>query len=107
MPHPNGPAHEMGDYNPRPRGPKNAWGRVPKYALYPGSVTSRTDGDRHHIGPVALAHLYGVDLKDCMVVYEHELDEPWNRGMRERAATLPALRPRRDGKYTLPTDTKE
>lgn len=92
----------MGDYNPQPAGPLNAWGRVPKYALYPGSVRSKTDGDLHYVGPSTLAHLYGVDLRDCMVVYEHELDKPWNRGQRDRATALPALRPRWDGNYALP-----
>lgn len=80
----------------------NAWGRVPRFALYPGSVRSKTDGQHHYIQPHRLATLYGVDLCDCVVVYEHELDEPWNRGMRERVAKLPALRPRFDGNYTLP-----
>lgn len=92
----------MGDYNPRPAGPTNAFGRVPRYALYPGGVRSQTDGDYHHIGPAVLANLYGVDLRDCLVVYEHELDEPWNKGRREQAASLPALRPRFDGNYALP-----
>lgn len=75
---------------------------MPRYALYPGPVTSRTDGQRHHVGADRLAHLYGVDLRDCLVVTDLDLSHPAMRGHCAHAATLVALRPRYDGDYSLP-----
>lgn len=96
MPHPGGGAHEMGDYNPSPPAEwKTPWGRKPLYAIYPGTVPGKTV----YLQPHSLAALYGVELQDCMVVREDEFDRPYNRGLREFVATLPALRPRADGKY--------
>lgn len=104
MPHPGGGAHEMGYFNPTPpRERRTPWGRVPRYALYPGSQPSNPTNYLH---PWQLAQLHGVDLQDCMVVREHELDEPWNDGLREFVATLPTLRPRADGIYVHPDDAR-
>jgi hypothetical protein len=38
-----------------------------KYALHPGFVKSRTDGDRHYISAKYLAFLYGVDMRECEI----------------------------------------
>lgn len=80
----------------------------PKYVLCPGMVTSQTDGQEHYIGPMKLAHLYGVDLREC------EIFEPspnWTTIMRwmaeERFRGLVTLRPRHDGNYALPACSQE
>ena len=75
---------------------------MPRYALYPGPVTSRTDGQRHHVSARQLAALYGVDLRECLVVTQADLEHPGMRDFCARAATLVALRPRYDGDYSLP-----
>ena len=41
--------------------------RSPQYVLCPGMVTSKTDRQFHYIGAMALARLYGVDLKQCEI----------------------------------------
>ena len=64
----------------------------PRYLLCPGYVISRHDGDKHYIGPGALAKLYGVDLRECVVL---------GRGQKPGRALIP-LRPRENGDYTLP-----
>lgn len=102
MPHPGGAAHEMGYFNPNPpREWKTAWGRVPRYALYPSSLVI-PGKPPVYVHPWQLAKCYSVDLEDCMVVRDNELAEPWNKGLRDFVATLPALRPRPDGNYSLP-----
>lgn len=77
------------------------------YVLCPGWVRSRTDGDAHFIGARQLAHLYGVPFRDCYVMPSDWLSpsEIQRRHLlRARVASgeLIALRPRADGKYTLP-----
>ena len=47
--------------------------------LWPGYVTSPTDGDRHFLGPARLAELHGVRLRDCIVMSDQP--EAW-RGRR-------------------------
>lgn len=39
-----------------------------KYALFPGHVTSKTDGDVHFVGAQDLARLYGVNMRECVVL---------------------------------------
>lgn len=76
------------------------------YLLFAGWVTSKTDGQRHHIGANDLAHLYGVPTADCLIF-------PMGRGpddaqrrndLHERVARgeLTALHPRMSGNYSLP-----
>lgn len=77
-----------------------------KYALHPGWVKSKTDGDRHYIDARTLAWLYRVRLSDCVVV-------PWEaRPGLERVhqillerierMELVHLYPRYSGNYTIP-----
>jgi hypothetical protein len=75
---------------------------APRYALYPGFVRSQTDGDRHYIGALTLAHLYGVRVQDCIVINPNDADDPSQREKLERARRLVPLVPRYDGNYTLP-----
>ena len=42
-----------------------------KYALHPGYVFSKNDGDRHYIGGPELARLYGVELDECITIRRH------------------------------------
>jgi hypothetical protein len=78
-----------------------------KYALHPGPVTSKTDGDRHFIDARTLAFLYRVRPSECVVV-------PWQaqpRSEREHQLLLERIErmdlvhlyPRLDGNYTLPS----
>jgi hypothetical protein len=76
--------------------------KEPKYAVYPGPVRSRTDGQEHHIGARELMFLYGVEPSDCLIVWPHEYTDPSARSRIDRAAKLPALCPRFDGDYKLP-----
>ncbi len=80
---------------------------MPKiYTLYPGKVTSQSDGDRHYVGEFQLAMLYGVRIVDCMVVRSHYYDKPYLREYVAEAEKLIPLRPRYDGKYTLQSTAK-
>ena len=77
-----------------------------RFALHPGPVTSKRDGDRHFIDARTLAFLYQVPASECVVV-------PWDvpRG-REREhqlllerierMNLTHLYPSYSGNYTLP-----
>jgi hypothetical protein len=74
-----------------------------KYAVYPGYVTSKNDGDRHWIGATELIRLYGVRIEECEI-YE---PAPWwphsyYTWEKERLAGLVELRPRYDGNYATP-----
>ena len=76
-----------------------------RYLLCPGRVTSRTDGDHHHVTANQLAMLYGVKMSECLVIPPQS---PANH--RERMALLDRVRlgelvglaPRYDGDYQRP-----
>jgi len=74
----------------------------PKYVICPGNVTSKTDGQRHYIGPMQLMNLYGVDQQECEI-YEPApwWPESYYRMAEERHRGLPRLGPRYDGDYEL------
>lgn len=74
----------------------------PRYALYPGPVRSRRDGDVHHIGVAQLRMLYRVRPDECIVINPSDYNDPSLRQKLELARTLIALRPRFDGNYALP-----
>jgi len=38
-----------------------------RYVLWPGYITSQHDGQSHFIGVKQLTHLYGVNMKHCVV----------------------------------------
>lgn len=65
----------------------------PKYLLLPGYVTSKNDGQRHFISGSALARLYNVDPRDCVL--------DMGRGELSWYKDLKVLEPRYDGNYTL------
>lgn len=73
-----------------------------RYALYPGWVISRTDGDRHFAGAADLSRLYCVRMADCVVVDSAYFAQPDRRAFIARAAALIPLYPRGDGRYVLP-----
>jgi len=79
-----------------------------KYALFPGPVRSRRDGQYHYIHEADLARLYGVRMSDCLVV-RRAVNGPNEWREREmlldriKEQGLIELRPRYDGNYTLPT----
>ena len=70
-----------------------------RFALYPGSVTSSTDGQRHYLDSRSLVFLYGVSPGDCVVVSATDLYLPYRRDHVAHAATLVPLIPRFDGRY--------
>ena len=37
------------------------------YAVHPGWVTSKNDGDRHYVGYEQLIRLYGLDRQRCIL----------------------------------------
>jgi hypothetical protein len=43
-----------------------------KYAIHPGSVISKSDGQKHFINAYQLIRLYGVDMKECCMRYDNE-----------------------------------
>lgn len=80
-----------------------------KYVLCPGWVTSIRDGDRHYIGAMKLARLYGVPYTACEI-YEPAPYWPTSfyKWRHEKWASLVWLRPKPDGNYTLlPKDCKD
>lgn len=74
-----------------------------RYAICPGWVTSKEDGDRHFIGSAELMRLYGVKPAECRVCY---LDVPREDGEFTRYIKafddLLMLKPKASGAYELP-----
>lgn len=68
-----------------------------KYALYPGYMISKHDGDRHFIDAPTLARLYKVPLDECVEFQTDRHD--WAESA---AVGLIKLVPRYDGDYVLP-----
>lgn len=80
-----------------------------KYAVYPGPVKSRNDGDIHFIGAAQLMALYKVHPQECLVIHPLPLnpspEDVLENRRREHLATdykLILLFPRFDGNYTIP-----
>lgn len=73
-----------------------------RYALHPGGVFSRTDGQLHHIGAGRLAALYGVDARDCIVIRDEEHGARAQRGI--IMGDYIHLYPRYDGNYVPPKE---
>lgn len=69
--------------------------KVLKYEVFPGHVTSRSDGDRHYISASQLIHLYCVDPLECRVFNGC----PGGRSGGRSGGSLISLFPRRDGEY--------
>ena len=63
-----------------------------RFILDPGPITSRTDGQRHHIPAHQLAYLYGVSLVRTVNAAD-------TRGRGNWPANWPVLSPRSDGEY--------
>lgn len=65
-----------------------------KYVICPGTVISKTDGQRHYVGAMQLMRLYGVDQRECEI---HEPAPWWPRSYykiaEERQRGLPRLGP--------------
>jgi hypothetical protein len=71
-----------------------------RFAVYPGYVTSKTDGDRHWIGFGRLCELYRVPPSMCVDMS----DERKTLGLRTEG--MIALRPRYHGDYDLTATEK-
>ena len=68
-----------------------------KYAVYPGEVTSRVDGQLHYISASQLIKLYHVNPDQCVIVYPDRPDTIQGIDM----SKVIALYPRYHGNYTL------
>lgn len=75
-----------------------------KYALMPGYVTSRKDGQTHYIGSRALARLYGVPLEDCEVFSQVEPGTPDSlvKDREKKTSRMVVLQPDASGEYRMP-----
>jgi hypothetical protein len=67
-----------------------------RYAVHPGYVTSRNDGQDHYLGFMRLCQLYRVAPAECVDMSQ---EKNW-RGM--DVSNLVRLTPRYDGNYALP-----
>jgi len=65
-----------------------------RFVVYPGPVTSATDGQRHMITAAELMGLYKVNPRECIV---HN-----DEGPPQREEGLIALYPKYDGDYRVP-----
>jgi hypothetical protein len=70
-----------------------------KYAIHPGYVTSKNDGEQHFISYGQLINLYGLKEKDC-IVWDLEIPETW-RGRNHKDYVH--LYPKYNGRYILPS----
>lgn len=75
-----------------------------KYLLCPGKVTSRVDGQIHHVSTANLIDLYGFASKECTTEeFINHLKEFGARGAMDiKEEDLIRLAPREDGDYSLP-----
>ncbi len=73
-----------------------------KYAVYPGPVQSKTDGDRHFIPSAMLIHLYQVNPAECLVVSRNDKEYEIKRKQAEDRGLI-RLVPRYDGNYSVPS----
>ena len=71
-----------------------------RYVLLPGYITSKSDGQVHYINPLQLARLYGVNIKECRIVYR---DSVISMRSYNKTDDDIELYPRYDGDYRLPT----
>ena len=71
---------------------------VKKYALHPGRIISRNDGDEHYIFANELARLYGVDMRQCIIVDKNQPATNFGRDLE----TFTHLYPDYFGNYILP-----
>lgn len=62
-----------------------------RFILFPGTVRSSSDGQRHFIGAVQLARCYEVNRAEC-VTYTNSLGSEYDH-------SLIPLHPRDDGRY--------
>ena len=71
-----------------------------RYILCPGEIESKYDGQIHYIGPMQLARLYEIDIRDCEI-YE---PAPWwtpsyFKEFEVKYKDIPRLYPRYHGDY--------
>lgn len=78
-----------------------------KYALHPGMVISKRDGDHHFIDAHQLARLYRVSPRECVVVPRNveQGRERQHQLLLDRIERMGLihLHPRYDGNYQLPS----
>ena len=70
-----------------------------KYAICPGYVTSKNDGERHFINATELMRLYGVNPAECVIFHDE-------KSILREGGSLIILRPDYDGDYTIKDSEK-
>lgn len=68
-----------------------------RYVLFPGYVTSRSDGQRHFISGKKLAGLYGVEYRKCLVIQTYHSHRHYGVGLDDDVR----LFPQSSGDYSL------
>jgi len=68
-----------------------------KYAIHPGEVRSKNDGDIHFIGYKELIRLYKLNLKDCILWDIHVNSTFLGRDPRDYIHCYP----KEDGDYNI------
>ena len=76
---------------------------VKRYALHPGKIESKNDGDHHYVSFLQLVGLYGLNIKECFL-WDSESTEMcvghrWDDFEHH-------LYPNYNGNYTLPSKEK-
>jgi general stress protein YciG len=82
------------------KGGKASWqSRKKKFLVIPGTITSKSDGDRHFIGARELMRLYRVKQEECVVMSEEDVVR-YNPYSSKYPMNLVRLEPRYDGDYS-------
>lgn len=71
-----------------------------RYVLFPGHVTSRTDGQVHYVNERQLAHLYALSPKD-EVIWVRDGFVGYTKEKYVEHKDDKACRPRYDGNYPI------
>ncbi len=75
-----------------------------KYAVHPGFVTSRTDGDEHYMGALELVRLYQLKQGEYVVVNRDKWGELTIASRALNTEGMHNLYPRYDGHYGRPDE---
>jgi hypothetical protein len=80
------------------KGAQVRWSKK-RFLVIPGTITSKSDGDRHFIGARELMRLYRVKPEECVVMSEEDLVR-YNPHRSKYPMNLVRLEPRSDGDYS-------
>lgn len=66
-----------------------------KYAVYPGIILSKENGDEQYIGAAQLMHSYGVSPQECIIITADV------RPLVQLPRGMTRLFPQQDGNYSI------